>query len=397
MDIRTPDFYDYRWAPLVSAVLEGDWVTVSWADGTRLRCYHAWLAENADGIGLEPRSRESMIDPAELPAPGTLQQAAVGPEGELLVVWPDVQGRLHPGWLRHVAEGQHTPAAPLPTPVRWQGKDLGEPPTIDGATVLEDPDVLRSWLRLLAEYGLARLVDTPADPEWLERFAARIGPVRDSNFGPLWSVRSVVDPNSTANTALALGQHTDLPTRETPPGFQFLHCIANTVAGGWSRMTDGLAVVDVLQSQHPEHYEALCTLDWIFFNRDVGADHRWSGPIIDHGAPNQPLTLRAFYPVRAFPNMAEADVPRAYAAMRMFSQVSRDPELALAYPFAPGDLVGFDNRRVLHGRDAFDDGVGERWLRGCYIDQDDLYSRLRVLTRTANNQPASTHTEGSTP
>ena len=41
--------------------------------------------------------------------------------------------------------------------------------------------------------------------------------------------------DSPANTGLNLGQHSDLPTRETPPAFQFLHCIANEVAGGWSR------------------------------------------------------------------------------------------------------------------------------------------------------------------
>jgi gamma-butyrobetaine dioxygenase len=47
----------------------------------------------------------------------------------------------------------------------------------------------------------------------------------------------------------------------------------------------------------------------------------------------------------------------------------------------PGDLVGFDNRRVLHGRDAFDPGSGSWILVGCYIDHDDVFSRLRVLHR----------------
>ncbi len=45
-----------------------------------------------------------------------------------------------------------------------------------------------------------------------------------------------------------------------------------------------------------------------------------------------------------------------------------------------GDLVGFDNRRILHGRDAFESG-GARHLRGCYADHDDNDSRLRVLRR----------------
>jgi gamma-butyrobetaine dioxygenase len=53
----------------------------------------------------------------------------------------------------------------------------------------------------------------------------------------------------------------------------------------------------------------------------------------------------------------------------------------LSNQFEPGDLVGFDNRRVLHGRDAYDPGAGRRVLRGCYIDRDDVLSRLRVLRR----------------
>jgi gamma-butyrobetaine dioxygenase len=60
--------------------------------------------------------------------------------------------------------------------------------------------------------------------------------------------------------------------------------------------------------------------------------------------------------------------------------MARDPRFQLVYPFRPGDLVGFDNRRILHGRDAFE-SVGSRHLRGCYADHDDVYSKLRVLRR----------------
>ena len=32
-------------------------------------------------------------------------------------------------------------------------------------------------------------------------------------------------------------------------------------------MADGHAVVRRLEAEHPDDYEALCTLNWIFFNR----------------------------------------------------------------------------------------------------------------------------------
>ena len=79
--------------------------------------------------------------------------------------------------------------------------------------------------------------------------------------------------------------------------------------------------------------------------------------------------------------MASEKVPAAYEALRIFSEYAHHPRLQITYPFRPGDLVGFDNRRLMHGRDAFD-GTGTRLLTGCYIDHDEIYSRIRVLKRT---------------
>ena len=378
----TPDFYSYVWAPLSTATLADGFVTVEWADGATLQAYALWLAENTHGMGLEPGSREGMIDPADLPAATDLVDATVAADGALELSWQSgVTTRVHPGWLRHVADGRHRPESYLPEHEMWRSSAYPEPPTVDGTHVLDDTEVLTEWLTLMVRYGLARLRNTPADPDFLAELGARIGPLRGSNFGTVWSVKALIDPNSTANTSLNLGQHTDLPTRETPPGFQFLHCIDNTCSGGYSRMTDGLAVVDELATRYPDDYDALTSMRWVFFNRSKDDDHRWSGPMIDHGAPGQPLTLRAFYPVRGFPDMPAHDIPHAYAAMRRFSQVAHDPALQMRYPFKVGDLVGFDNRRVLHGRDAFDAVGGTRHLRGTYIDHDDVYSRLRVLRR----------------
>lgn len=380
----TPDFIDHDWCPLAAASLHDGSVALTWHDGTTFDAYSLWLAENADGYGLERVVRESTLEPRDLPAPDALTAASVDDEGALVLDWTDRPGvRVHPGWLRYVAEQRHLPASALPTPTVWTASDFTEPPTIDGSGILDDESVLERWLTNLVQYGICRLTGTPTDPDHVARLVGSIGPIRDTNFGPVWNVRADIDPNSTANTGLDLGQHTDLPTREVPPGYQFLHCIENTVEGGWSRMSDGLAVVEAIRTEHPDAYDALTTLEWVFMNRAKDAEHRWIGPIIDHGSRHQPLTLRAFYPVRSAPYMAAADVPRAYESLRVFARVARDPRFQIAYPFRRGDLVGFDNRRILHGRDAFDGG-GSRHLRGCYADHDDIYSRLRVLRRHAH-------------
>ncbi len=380
-DPPTPDFIEHTWAPLASATLHDGFVSLTWNDGTEFEAYSLWLAENAEGYGLEPFVRESTLEPTHLPTADALRSAAVDADGALLLEWPDRPTvRVHPGWLRHVADGRHLPESPLPPVTIWTADDFTEPPTIDGSTILHDDDALEQWLTTLVRFGVCRLTGTPTDPDHLARLLARVGPIRDTNFGPVWSVRADPTPESTANTGLDLGQHTDLPTRETPPGFQFLHCIENTVDGGWSRLSDGIAVTEAIRTEHPAAYDALTNLEWVFMNRSPVAEHRWIGPIIDGGSHRRPLTLRAFYPVRSAPHMPVADIPRAYAALRVFAEVARDPRFQIRSPFRPGDLVGFDNRRVLHGRDAFEGG-GARHLRGCYADHDDLYSRLRVLRR----------------
>lgn len=392
----TPDFIDHVWQALSAAEVCDGFVRVTWPDGTELAAYSLWLAENADGYGLEPTVRESALEPVDLPPASALVAASVADDGALVLDWEHRHGiRVHPGWLRYVAESRHLPASSLPPAVPWTAADFDEPPTIDGANVLDDESVLEEWLAALVRHGVCRLENTPVDPEFVGRLMSDIGPIRDTNFGHVWSVRADIDPNSTANTGLDLGQHTDLPTREVPPGFQFLHCIENTVQGGWSRMSDGWAVVEAIRSEHPEAHEALTTLDWVFMNRARDAEHRWIGPTIDHGSAHQPLTLRAFYPVRTAPHMPAADIPRAYESLRLFGSVARDPRFQVRFPFRPGDLVGFDNRRVLHGRDAFDSG-GSRHLRGCYFDHDDLYSKLRVLRRPVPH-PASTHATTEVP
>ncbi len=385
---RTPDFYHYEERPLSSAVLVDDVAHIQWSDGVKLDAFSLWLFENQMGnVTIEDRTRESKIDPALFPDDEVLAAVCIAESGDLVADFVN-GGRAvyHSGWLRHVADGGAKTEANLPTAVEWTTVDLTEPPTFDGPSVLADDAAMLAWLRTVATFGIARLENLGTTKADLGELGPRIGALRDTNFGPTWPVSVDIKPASTANTSLSLPPHTDLPTRETPPGFQLLHCLVNTCRGGFSTMADGYAVARDLAENDPDHYDALCTLNWVFFNRSPHHDHRWTGPIIDHGAPGMPLTLRAFHPVRGFPDMAIEDQPRAYAALRAFSRRAGSEQFQLRYPFKPGDLVMFDNRRILHGRAEIDIDGGVRELHGAYLDHDELYSRIRVLSRH-QNQP----------
>ena len=60
----------------------------------------------------------------------------------------------------------------------------------------------------------------------------------------------------------------------------------------------------------------------------------------------------------------------------------REPRFEMRLRLEPGQMLTFDNRRVLHGRTAFDPNSGPRHLQGTYLDRDLVLSRLRVLERS---------------
>ena len=60
--------------------------------------------------------------------------------------------------------------------------------------------------------------------------------------------------------------------------------------------------------------------------------------------------------------------------------------MKIEFKMEPGDMVSFNNRRVLHARNEFDPNTGERHLQGTYIDLDDFYSRYRVLGSLYKNK-----------
>lgn len=394
-DCATPDYYSYPWAALASAYITASGTArLTWPDGAALECHPKWLRENAPGAGgIDPVTRECELDPGHLNPDLSIGRMDVVGGGLEVTFEPEHRdASFHPGWLRHVADELHRPFAVIPAPVPWTATECAEPTTHDGGAVLRHDAALADALCDLARYGLLRLAGCGTDPGTVAEVAGRIGAMRDSNFGLTWHVDVDITPTSLANTGQRLAPHTDLPTREVPPGLQLLHCVENSVDGGWSTMADGLAIAHYLRDHEPDAFDALTALEWVFFNRSPDHDHRWQGPVIDSGDGRIPYTYRAFHPVRAFPAMAPENMDRAYASMRVLSTMSGSDRFQMRYPFRPGDIVVFDNRRVLHGRDAFEPRPGtRRRLIGTYMDTDEFYSRMRVLLRRSAHQEDPAH------
>ncbi|MEO1152802.1 MAG: TauD/TfdA family dioxygenase [Pseudomonadota bacterium] len=304
-------------------------------------------------------------------------------EGAVTVQWaPDGHvSRHNRGWLRSTAEGRWHPAALLPVRVPWAVTQMPVPPTFDGAQALSDGRVLHDWLKALCAHGFARLRGLPTTPGTVLRVAEQIGTVRPSNFGYPFKVKTKENPDSNAYTSADLGAHTDLASREVQPGLQLLHCIENECEGGASTMVDGFAIAAHLRETDGDAYAALTTLNWVFSNRHRDSDYRYSGPIVVLDADGAMAEIRFTAFLRAEPDMPAHEVERPYRTVRLYGRLAADEWFVCRTPFSAGDLVIFDNRRILHGRDAFTQGAGHRRLEGCYLETDELLSRLRVLAR----------------
>jgi gamma-butyrobetaine dioxygenase len=70
-----------------------------------------------------------------------------------------------------------------------------------------------------------------------------------------------------------------------------------------------------------------------------------------------------------------------YGAIAALWKRLRDKKYHLTTRLAAGELITYDNSRVLHGRESFDANTGNRHLQGCYMNREEIASKRAVLAR----------------
>ncbi len=377
----TPDFDVWRVEHGVEKLqVEEHALAIQWSDGLESAHHALLLRENSpDPVTTHPKAREMAIGPEQIAEDLHITHASVRTSGAVHVSFSDgLQTEYHPGWLRGTAWFDEETSQ---SPILWTAESQSEPPTFDGPAVLTIQGMLLEWLEALHLYGVARLRGLPQQDGLLEQIVTRIGPVRESNFGRQYVLEIKDDPDSQAYTSGPLLQHIDIPTRELPFGLQFLYTRENTTTGGEGLYVDAYRVAEDMRAAEPENFYSLMTDTWEYNNRSRTSDYRGRGPVIETDASGAITGVRYNTFLRA-PMMAPLDVQaRAYKAYRAFSSRAQSPTYQMKLRYEPGDLLAFDNRRVLHGRAGYDAKGGARFIEGIYADRDDLYSRIRTLKR----------------
>jgi hypothetical protein len=228
----------------------------------------------------------------------------------------------------------------------------------------------------LYRYGLIYIKNVPTNSKAVEQVAERFGPIRETFYGHTFDVKSVPDAKNIAYTSFFLGLHMDLMYFEAPPGLQFLHCVENSVTGGESIFVDVYKAVETLRRDFPDDFKVLTEVPVTFHYINNGHDMKYRRPTIHIDAHHQPYQVYYAPPFQG-PLETTQDVDRFYEAFKQFSRLIEDKSMIYQRRLEPGDCVIFANRRVLHGRQAFDGTSGHRHFVGTYVDWDALIDKYR--------------------
>ncbi|KAI9846527.1 MAG: hypothetical protein M1837_003948 [Sclerophora amabilis] len=259
---------------------------------------------------------------------------------------------------------------------------------------IRDEKVLLQALLQLKKYGLVFLKDVPqGDERAVERIGERIGVLRDTFYGRTWDVRSMVDAKNVAYTSQRLGLHMDLLYFADPPGLQLLHCLRNTTEGGSSLFADSFRAASELLAAKPNCGTALKEFPVTWHYRNDSQHYHYTRPTVELerymakssrqasiSNVNWSPPFQAPFEVNNGTHDNGQHLRLYLHSARLLAEKMEADEALFEMRLEEGQCVIFNNRRVVHGRRAFDAGSGERWLKGAYLDGDAFRSRFRVLS-----------------
>lgn len=366
--------------------------------GESLQFPYLWLRENCQCEQCYHTSAQSRILDWSKFDLDVRPKAVSKDQNSLRVMWNDGHtSQYNFNWLKFrgfTPENQknYTETIYKPKQITWHNEDFDKIfSKHEYNDLLNSNEALYNWLYKLSVYGVALIQNTPDSETAVDVIVDKIGFTKRTHYGVKFVVRNVPNTSNVAYLSSNLQMHTDLPYYEYCPGANLLHCLVQTESkGGENLLSDCHFTAEFMKENHPEQYRLLTEteVEW----RDVGTEDGneffklYRAPVICLDRHGEIIRINFSIPQRGshFPGPIELVKPW-YEAHSMFLALNK--KFAARFKTKAGEILCFNNIRLLHGRNAYEDsGSNVRKLIGAYVDWDEIYSRLRCLKVKLQNE-----------
>ena len=367
-------------------------IDLTWPDGTTRSFLYVWLRDNC------PTARHSngqkSLETSSIPFDIAPEHISVNELGVLEIHW---KGEDHISYfdvevLRRKSEpAKKWTSIVLEPATSWESTLDLELLKSSYAAFMDNEAELYRFLSSFTRVGFGIIQGVPCDEYSVAHIVSRFGYIRETNYGRVFHVKVKHDPDNLADTSLGLSPHTDNPYRDPVPTLQLLHCLESSTQGGESILVDGFRIAEFIYNSSIGHFNRLTTTPVTFRYRNekvwleatttlLGLDTRGH---ISHIRLNN-RSIRPF-------DVRMSRLAEFYKAYFYLLSCVESERFQVKFKMESGDLILFDNQRILHGRTAYE-GSGQRHLVGCYADRDGLLSKWRVLRRNHDESLANTYT-----
>ena len=255
----------------------------------------------------------------------------------------------------------------------WNKNEIKDDIYINFQNLLKD-DGFKIFLKKLYSLGFCVITNCETKLETVGIIANKIGYVRQSIFGGLWEFESNEDMADSAYTQEELRPHTDSTYSNDAPGLQLLLCCDYKASGGESIMVDGYNIGETMKNNNKDLFDILSKID-------VPGKYVGDGVILEAKRPifkldNKELVQVSFnnYDRTEF-RIEEKVTNKFYEAIKKFDELANSDKFQWRHILKPGELLIFNNWRILHGRGSFN---GKRKMAGCYINMEDFISACKI-------------------
>ncbi|CAG9796274.1 unnamed protein product [Diatraea saccharalis] len=359
--------------------------------GDNLKFPHVWLRDNCQCEQCFHSSAKSRIFDwskfdLDIKPKGVLRK-----ENTIEITWSDDHRSVYKlDWLKFRSftrenRLKYDEAIYRPTQKTWSKETFnGILKRFEYKEILESDSILYDWLYNLSVYGVTLIQNTPNSENAIDDVIARVAFPKTTHYGVKFVVQSVQDTSNVAYLSGNLPLHLDLPYYEYCPGTTLLHCLVQTESyGGENLLSDSFYVAKYMRKHHPDQFKILAEVEveWSDIGVEAGNEFfkLYRAPVFCMDKHNKLYRVNFSIPQRGsyFPEPIEKVIPWYYAH-KMFLNLSN--QFSASFKTKIGDILVFNNTRMLHGRSAYEDSNNNvRRLIGAYIDWDEIYSRLRCL------------------